>query len=142
MASPNDVAVGKLFRLEIDTPQKAALSADVESFTAPGTEGSFQILHNHAPFLSTIDVGEVKVVDQFGNESVYATSGGFVEVSRNRVTFLAETLEKKEEIDVKRANASKERAQSRLEKREPGTDFARAHAALARALNRLRVSGK
>ncbi len=142
MADQSEVAVGSLFSLQIDTPQKEVFSGEVESFTAPGSVGSFQILRDHAPFLTTIEVGVVKLVDQTGNESIYSTSGGFVEVNHNKVTFLAGTLERKEDIDIERARAAKQRAQERLEKKEPGTDVARAQAALARALNRLKVAGK
>jgi F-type H+-transporting ATPase subunit epsilon len=142
MAVQNDVAVNHVFKLEIVTPQKSVFSGEVESFTAPGAEGSFQVLRDHAPLLSTIAVGEVKIVDQSGNELVCSTSGGFVEVNHNHVSFLAETLEKKEEIDVARAGSAKERAETRLRDREPGIDIARAQAALLRALNRLKVAGK
>ncbi len=142
MTAQNETAVGSFFKLEILTPQKSAFSGEVESFTAPGTLGSFEILKNHAPFLTTISVGEVKIHEHNGNETLYSTSGGFVEVSHNRVTFLAETIEKRGEIDVERARSAKERAEERLSNKEPGTDIARAQAALARALNRLRVSGK
>ena len=71
-----------------------------------------------------------------------ATSGGFVEVNHNNVSFLAETVERKEEIDVERARAAKARGEERLHKNEPGTDIARAQAALARAVNRIRIAGK
>lgn len=142
MAGKNDTAAGSVFKLAIITPQKSVYSGDVESLTAPGASGSFQILRNHAPFLSSIEVGEVKLVDQAGDESVFSTSGGFVEVDHNNVSFLAETVERKEEINVERASAAKERAEERLRKNEPGTDIARAQAALARAINRIRIAGK
>ena len=142
MAHPNDVAVNHVFELEVVTPQKSVFSREIESFTAPGAEGSFEVLRNHAPFLSTIAVGMVKIVDQSGNVLLCSTSGGFVEVNHNHVSFLAETFEKKEEIDVSRAASAKERAEQRLRDREPGIDIARAQASLLRALNRLKVAGK
>ena len=131
----------KLFRLEIVTPQRNVFSGPVESFWAPGTEGGFQILHNHAPFLTTITVGEVKLREESGKEIQYSTSGGFVEVSNNNVTVLADTAERKEEIDVERAKSARERAEERLRKKEPGTDIDRGRAALARAFNRLKIAG-
>lgn len=140
MAGNNDLATVGTFKLEILTPQKNVFSGEVESFTAPGESGSFQVLRNHAPLLSSIAAGEVRLVDQSGNEFVYATSGGFVEVNHNSASFLADTLEKKEEINVERARKSKERAEERLSKNEPGTDSARARAALVRAVNRLKVA--
>ncbi len=130
-----------VFSLEIVTPRKSVFSGAVESFTVPGTVGAFQVLHNHAPLLSSITVGEVRFIDQAGDESVYATSGGFVEVNNNNVIFLADTAEKKGEIDVKRATAARTRAEDRIQKKEQGTDMVRARAALARAINRLRIAG-
>lgn len=131
---------GKLFKLEIVTPQKSTFSGAVESFSAPGTAGGFQVLHNHAPFLTTISVGEVKLRLADGSENIYSTSGGFVEVSNNNVTFLADTIEKNDEIDVQRARAARQRAQERLKGKESGTDIGRARSALARAINRLRIT--
>lgn len=129
----------KYFKLEIVTPQRSAFSGSVESFSAPGTAGGFQILHDHAPLLTTISVGEVKLRDPKGDEIVYSTSGGFVEVSNNNVTFLADTAERKDEIVVERAKAARARAEERLNKKEAGTNIERARAALARAINRLRI---
>jgi F-type H+-transporting ATPase subunit epsilon len=130
----------KSLRLEIVTPEKSAFSGNVESFSAPGTSGGFQILRDHAPFLTTISVGEVKLRDESGNEMVYSTSGGFVEVSMNNVTFLADTIERKDEIDIERAKSAQLRAEERLRKKEDGTNIARATAALARAINRLKIA--
>lgn len=129
------------FDLEIVTPQKSVFSGSVSSFSAPGVVGAFEVLRNHAPMLSAVAVGQAKFVDQSGDETVFATSGGFVEVNKNKVVFLADTAEKKEEIDTERAQAAKTRAEERLQKKEPGTDIDRAHAALARAINRLKTAG-
>ena len=130
----------KSLRVEIVTPEKSAFSGDVESFSAPGTSGGFKILRDHAPFLTTISVGEVKLRDESGNETIYSTSGGFVEVSMNNVTFLADTIERKDEIDIERAKSAQLRAEERLRKKEDGTNIARATAALARAINRLKIA--
>ena len=130
----------KLLKLEIVTPQKSVFSGFVQSFSAPGTSGGFQILHDHAPFLTTIAVGEVKVEDAKGSEWLYSTSGGFVEVSDNEITFLAETAERKDEIDIERAKEAMARAEERIREKKEETDIARARAALARAMNRLRIT--
>jgi F-type H+-transporting ATPase subunit epsilon len=140
MADAKEVSQEKLFDLEIVTPQKSAFSGSVESFSAPGTMGGFQVLHDHAPLLTTISIGQVKLRGEDGNETLYSTSGGFVEVSNNHVTFLADTIERKDEIDVQRARAARVRAEERLEKKEAGTDVERARAALVRAINRLRTA--
>ena len=132
----------KRFKLEIVTPRGIVYEGNVTSFTAPGEIGSFQVLYNHAPFLSAIAIGEVKLRDSAGQESRYATSGGFVEVLSNHVVMLAETAERPEEIDVRRAEEAKARAEQRLHHGAPDIDFDRARLALARALNRLRISGR
>ncbi len=109
------------------------------SFSAPGEEGGFQVLYNHAPLLSAIVVGEVKIQESDGKLARYATSGGFVEVLSNHVVLLAETAESSEEIDVRRAEEAKRRAEERLHEPAPDLDIQRARLALARALNRLRI---
>jgi F-type H+-transporting ATPase subunit epsilon len=130
----------KTFHLEIVTPKKVVFNDLVESFSAPGVVGGFQILRSHAPLLSAIGVGEVKLTDARGNEFRYATSGGFVEVHENKVVMLAETAERADEIDVKRAEASRDRAQKLLGEKRVETDVERAREALHRALNRLKVA--
>ncbi len=132
----------KTFKLEIVTPRKVIFSGDVESFSAPGIAGGFQVLYNHAPMLSAIGIGELKMRDPNGQESRFATSGGFVDVLKNQVTMLAESAERPEEIDRARAESAKVRASKRLAERIAETDFDRAKIALARALNRLKVSQK
>src|SRR5438876_5604633 len=130
----------KNLHLEIVTPDKTIYTGDVKSFTAPGVEGSFQILPRHAPFISTIQPGKVKIVPKDGNEIILAASGGVVEVHQNKITFLAEAVERKEEIDVHRAQEAFERAEKRIAAKEPGTNIVKAGEALARARNRLQIA--
>lgn len=132
----------KNFHLEIVTPRKVVFSNEVRSFTAPGVDGGFQVLKNHAPLLSAISVGEVKLTNLSGQEFKYATSGGFVEVHENKVVMLAETAERSDQIDVQRATSARERAQKRLEEKQTEIDVARARIALLKALNRLKISHK
>jgi F-type H+-transporting ATPase subunit epsilon len=132
----------KTFKLEIVTPQKVVFNGSVVSFTAPGTVGSFQVLHNHAPLLSSIGIGQIKVVDDRGQEARYATSGGFVEVRENHVVTIAETAERADEIDVDRAKTALGRATLRLEGKKSDIDLVRARAAMARAANRLKIAGR
>ncbi|MBI5464245.1 MAG: F0F1 ATP synthase subunit epsilon [Ignavibacteriales bacterium] len=132
----------KIFQLEIVTPRKVVFSGSVESFSAPGVEGGFQVLKSHAALLSSIETGEVKLRDQHGSEVRFATSGGFVEVQDNKVVLLAETAERNDEIDVARAESAQVRAQKRLAEKAPNLDRLRAEAALWRALNRLRIASK
>jgi F-type H+-transporting ATPase subunit epsilon len=132
----------KTFKLEIVTPQRIVYNGSVVSFTAPGTVGSFQVLHNHAPLLSSIGIGQIKVVDDRGQEARYATSGGFVEVRENHVVTIAETAERADQIDVDRAKAALGRATMRLEEKRADIDLVRARAAQARATNRLKIAGR
>jgi F-type H+-transporting ATPase subunit epsilon len=132
---------GKEFDLEIVTPKRIVYSARVNSFSAPGVMGGFQVLYNHAPLLSITEVGQVKVLDAEGKELHYATSGGFVEVRNNKVVMLAETAERSDEIDVDRAKAAAERAKKRSAEKQEEVDIDRARLSLLRALNRLKVSG-
>ncbi len=130
------------FQLEIITPNKVVFNDEATSLTAPGVEGGFQILYNHAPFLSALDIGEIKVKDKTGTDTFYATSGGFVEVNDNHVVVLADTAEKSSEIDIERAKTAKVRAEERLRSAEETVDELRARTALLRATNRLRLSQK
>lgn len=133
---------GKTFKLEIVTPRKVVFNGDAESLSAPGVMGGFQVLVDHAPMLAEIGVGEVSVRDAAGNRFHYATSGGVVEVKRNHVTLMAESAERAEEIDTKRAAAARDRAKLRLAEFKPETDIDRARAALLRATNRLKISSR
>lgn len=131
----------KTYHLEIVTPRGMVFTGEVVSFSAPGVVGGFQVLHSHAPFLSALKIGEVKIIDASGKEYRYATSGGFVEVRDNRVILLAETTERADEIDVERAQTARDRSKQRIGEKKPGTDIERARSALQRALNRLKIAG-
>ena len=130
----------KTFKLEIITPRKVVFTGDVTSFTAPGTVGYFQVLYDHAPFISALAIGKVKLQDSNDKEIQYSTSGGFVEIKDNKVVMLTDSIESAAEIDVKRAESAKDRAQKRLAEKSVDVDVERARAALARALNRLRIA--
>ena len=128
--------------LEVVTPKGAIVSDDVDIVTAPGYAGEFGVLANHAPFLSTIKVGTLRYKKD-GSEVELMISGGFCEVSNNKITFLVESAEHGHEIDVDRALRAKERAEKRLlqalEKQEK-FDRTRAEAALQRAMARLKIA--
>lgn len=128
--------------LEIITPEKPIFKDQIEAVTIPGTLGSFQILKDHAPLISSFEIGVIKV-KKGSNESFYTTSGGTVEVNDNQVLLLADSIEKISDIDVDRAELAKRRAEERLQrKHEADIDEARAKAALNRALNRLHAVKK
>jgi F-type H+-transporting ATPase subunit epsilon len=128
--------------LEVVTPKGAIVSDDVDIVTAPGFAGEFGVLANHAPFLSTIKVGTLRYKKD-GTEEELMISGGFCEVSSNKITFLVESAERGREIDVDRALRAKERAEKRLlqaRQQQEKIDRTRAEAALQRALARLRIA--
>jgi F-type H+-transporting ATPase subunit epsilon len=130
------------FMLELTTPEKPAQSQEITAITLPGEAGAFQVLYNHAPLISTLAIGKIKVNDTKGNETVYACSGGVAEVLNNKVLVLVESIEISDEIDVDRAEKAAERAKKRLERRkEKSVDERRAEFSLKRAINRLQISG-
>jgi F-type H+-transporting ATPase subunit epsilon len=128
--------------LEVATPMRAVVSETVDEVVAPGIEGYFGVLPGHAPFLTTLGVGELMY--RVGRtEHRLAVSGGFAEVRNDKVIILADTAERPEEIDRERAERARERAERRLAGRsQDEVDYARASAALARALTRLQVSSR
>jgi F-type H+-transporting ATPase subunit epsilon len=129
-------------RLEVVTPKGAKVSEDVDIVTAPGFGGDFGVLANHAPFLSTIKVGTL-TYENGKERKTLMVSGGFCEVSNNKVTFLVESAEFGFEIDVERAMRAKERAEKRLaQMAQDEEDFnrKRAEIALQRAIMRLKVA--
>ncbi len=131
----------KELKVEIVTPSKIAFDGNVKSITIPGTKGNFQVLFNHAPLMSSFEVGFIKIADESGTQTNYATSGGTVEVVNNRVIVLAEAFESKEEIDIQRAEEARDRAKKRIKKEsgETNIDLARAEFALKRAINRIKL---
>ena len=131
-------------KLEIVTPKGAVVSEEVDIVTAPGFAGEFGVLANHAPFLSTIRIGTL-TYKQGNTAEEMMVSGGFCEVSHNKITFLVEAAERGHEIDVNRAMLAKERAEKRLaelSQEKEKYDRARVEAALQRAMARIRLAEK
>jgi len=128
--------------LEVVTPHGPVVSEDVDIVTAPGIDGEFGVLANHAPFLSVIKTGTL-VFKQDKREKFLMVSSGFAEVSNNKVTFLVETAEFGHEIDVDRALRARERAEERLAQAQAHAedlDRIRAEVALQRAVARITVA--
>lgn len=130
--------------LEIVTPDRVVVSEEVDVVTAPGVEGEFGVLANHAPMIAAVKIGPLRY--RVGDKEEWvAISVGFCEVSKNKITFLVEAAEKSYEIDVERALKAKERAEKRIQAylaKAEEVDYARARAALQRALTRLLVAEK
>ena len=132
--------LNRSFHLEIRSPEQMIYEGDVTSVHAPGVEGNFQILYGHIPFLTALDVGEIRILES-GTPLSMATSGGVFEVLRTGVTVLVETAEWQSDIDVSRAENALERAKEQLGADDPEMNRPRAEAALARAENRIKVAG-
>ncbi|MFZ5797038.1 MAG: F0F1 ATP synthase subunit epsilon [Desulfobulbus sp.] len=128
--------------LEVVTPSGPIISDEVDIVTAPGYGGEFGVLANHAPFLSTIKIGTLSFKKDKQTKHLMV-SGGFSEVSNNKITFLVESAEYGQDIDVDRAMRAKERAEKRLAQavqQAEKINRARAEAALQRALARMRTA--
>jgi F-type H+-transporting ATPase subunit epsilon len=129
--------------LEIVTPDRALVTAQVDELQLPGSEGYFGVLPGHTPMLATLQVGEMWY--RIGQEKHYlALAFGFVEVLPERVTVLAQIAERAEDIDVARAEAAKRRAEERVAAPSATTnmDFERARIAMMKSLIRLQVASR
>jgi F-type H+-transporting ATPase subunit epsilon len=131
-------------RLEIVTPDKIVLNEDAQIVMAPGVEGEFGVLIGHTPFLTALKAGALRYTDTKGSEHVVFVSGGFAEALPTKVTVLAESAERRRDIDLERARAAVERARQRLaeQRSKDEIDFVRAQAALQRALMRVKIAEK
>ena len=132
----------KQLLLEVVTPDRLVLSTEAEVVVCPGVEGQFGVLPGHIPFLSALEIGEMYY--KTGGKTEYlAVSGGFAEVTGEKVTIVAESAEKGREIDIERAKRALERAEKRLAAAKTETiDWARAEAAMRRSLVRAKVAGR
>ena len=128
--------------LELATPTRMVVAETVDEVVVPGSEGYFGVLPGHAPLLATLGIGELTY--RVGREERHvAVAGGFAEVRNDKVIVLADTAELPQDIDRARAERARERAEQRLSGRsQDEVDYARAGAALARALTRLQVVGR
>ena len=132
----------KQLLLEVVTPDRLVLSTEADVVVCPGVEGQFGVLVGHIPFLSALDIGEM-YYRKGGQTEYLAVSGGFAEVTGEKVTIVAESAEKGREIDVERAKRAQERAEKRLAAaKTENIDWARAEAAMRRSLMRVKVAGR
>jgi len=129
-------------KLEVVTPEKHVVDEEVEIVVAPGVIGEFGVLIGHTPFLTTLKTGTVRYTDANGKERFVFVSGGFAEALPDKVTVLAESAERRRDIDVERAKVAQKRAQDRLaQEKAEDIDFLRAKVALERAISRLDLAG-
>lgn len=129
-------------KLELVTPYKKVLSEEVDEITANGALGEFGVLPGHAPFLTSLKIGEL-TYKSGGVVQHLAVNWGYFEVEDDKVTVLVETAERADEIDLQRAQAALGRAEEALKKLSlEDKDFRIYEAALERALIRMQVAGK
>jgi F-type H+-transporting ATPase subunit epsilon len=127
-------------KLEIVTPERLVFDETVDGVTLPGSEGELGVLPNHAPLVSTLGVGELKIRSG-GSEDWFAIVGGFVQVLPDKVVVMAETADLSSEIDLEKAQAARRDAEQALESGyHEGMDLSAARAALQAALLRERVA--
>ena len=133
------MATRTTMHVEVVTAERELYSGEADELIAPGSEGELGILPRHAALLATLKAGELRIKEG-GVEEPLFVSGGFIEVSNNQVTVLADAAEHAEEIDQARAEEARRRAQERLEQTTSEVERAELTAALERAVSRLRVA--
>ncbi|MTI69395.1 MAG: F0F1 ATP synthase subunit epsilon [Firmicutes bacterium] len=127
------------FKLEIVTPERKFYDDDVDMVVVRGTEGKMGILKDHIPLVTPLAIGMIEIEDD-GEKKIAAVSEGYVEVGEEKTTIISDTAEWPEEIDIKRAEQAKERAEKRLNKNTKNIDTMRAEIALRKAVTRIEVA--
>ena len=126
---------------EIVTPERTLYSSEVTQVSLPTAEGEITVLPHHIPLVGLLVPGELHIVPKEGDAIYVAVSGGFIEVSANRISVLADSAERADEIDEQQAEAARQQALAVMsEKRQDVEQFAKASAALEQQLARLRVA--
>ena len=133
---------GDSIQLVVVTPVRQYLSESVTEVQLPGADGYLGVLPGHAPLITELGIGELTYRTTGGQTGLLAVIRGFAEVLPDRVSVLAETAERAEEIDINRAKEALKRAQELIAKGGENVDWDRASAALQRALVRIQVVSK
>jgi F-type H+-transporting ATPase subunit epsilon len=130
-------------RLDVVTPEKEVVSDLAQIVIAPGSLGEFGVLCGHTPFMTSLKTGAIHYRDENGKDQYVFVSGGFAEALPDKVTVLAESAERMEDIDLERAKAALDRAEKRLaeDRSKEKIDIARAKAGLDRAVVRINIAG-
>lgn len=132
-----------LFPVEVVTPTGGVvLKREARHLRLPGERGAFGILAGHADLMASLGIGVAEIEDATGQRQSFSIVGGYAQVAEGRVLVLAEASELPEKIDVERAERARDRARRRLDENPEGADSDRARVALARALLRLKLSGR
>ncbi len=131
----------KSLQLDIVTPDRVVFSQTVDYVSAPGIEGEFGVLPGHIPFLAALGTGCLRCKNGNSTQCIFV-SGGFADVSDNKVTVLADASELAQDIDTSRAEAARRRAEERLVNHASDVNLVRAQASLRRAVTRLQVAAR
>jgi F-type H+-transporting ATPase subunit epsilon len=127
--------------LEIVTPERRVVREEVDEVVCPGIEGEFGVLPGHTPFLTALKIGELNY--RVGDQRKYiAITWGYAEVDADRVEILADMAETAEEIDLRRAEESKTKAEAKLRGQPEEVEFEQAQVSLEKAVIRIQVAGK
>ncbi len=132
--------MARTIAMDIITPERTVFRDEVEIVIVPAQDGYLGVLPGHAPLVTGIKIGVVKI-RRDGEEFFISTSGGMMEVRPDQVNLVVTSAELPDEIDVERAKNAKKRAEERLATQTQHIDEARARAALERAIARLKVTG-
>lgn len=127
------------FTLEIVTPDRRFFEDEVEMLVVRGEEGDLGILKNHTPLVTPLAIGRVKI-KQNGAFRIAAVAEGYLDVNKTKTTIVTDAAEWPDEIDLKRAELAKERAEERLKHKESDLDSKRAEIALKKAINRINIA--
>ncbi|WED21828.1 F0F1 ATP synthase subunit epsilon [Vibrio sp. JC009] len=128
------------FHLDVVSAEKQLFSGLVETFQVTGSEGELGIYHGHAPLLTAVQPGMLRIVKQHGHEEFIYVSGGYVEVQPGIATVLADTAIRGEDIDAAKAEEAKRKAEEHIQHQHGDMDFALAAKELAKAIAQLRVA--
>lgn len=134
----------RILSIRVIGPDRVIFEGSAASIQYPGGDGLYGILPSHAPMITTVEPGLLRIKDESGNEEMLALARGFVSISNNQIEFAVDAGELATEIDIDRAKSAAERARTRLEAGPSSSDerdLLRAQYALLRALARLRAAG-
>jgi|ERR1035437_2301918 F-type H+-transporting ATPase subunit epsilon len=133
--------MAKLMTIDIVTPEKRIFEGKITELTAPGTDGEFGILPEHAPFATAIEPGVVTIVKENGEREMLAVSGGYIEVTRYKVVLLVESAEREGEVDMDTLKRRKEEKEKLLKTKDrKDVDYDMIQVTLAREIARLRAN--
>lgn len=130
--------MAQTYQAQLLTPEGSRFEGQVVSVRVPGSNGDFQMLYNHAPIVSSLTIGKISIKPEGESELKFAVSGGFVEMSDNHLTILAEKAEKSTEIDKEEAAKIRNEIREKLESLEYRSEEAETELAIAE--NRLKIA--